>query len=171
MIFNGFAYADWVALSLALRYQLYIFASVKMYVTQHLMFIALGNLFEAGARDELLYLVGSDEVERPLRVGRGPLGPSSVEYLLDRSEGTLGASTQRGPPGSVRGWKHLLCAAASGCGVAVGKFCVIFRYYVEHRTESEQSGQDNFIGLFENVIWNPYFVGNLHQDFGIEGVF
>ena len=56
--------------------------------------------------------------------------------------------------------------------VAVGKFCVIFRYYVEHRTESEQSpDQDNFIGLFENVIWNPYFVGNLHQDFGIEGVF
>ena len=55
--------------------------------------------------------------------------------------------------------------------MAVGKFCVIFRYYVEHRTESEQSGQDNFIGLFENVIWNPYFVGNLHQDFGIEGVF
>ena len=60
VIFNGFAYADWVALSLALRYQLYIFASVKMYVTQHLMYIALGNFFEAGARDELLYLVGSD---------------------------------------------------------------------------------------------------------------
>ena len=41
----------WVALSLTRRYQLYIYASVKIYFTLHLMLIVLGNFFEAGARD------------------------------------------------------------------------------------------------------------------------